>query len=1513
MMKVHTRIAKTGRPVAPPLDKPFGKMSTPLERPAAGTSAEQPVRRRPAATSVSGLVTEEKSGLPLAGVTVKWVLGAPSARRGGQRRIELGSAVTNDQGGFLIETGQDPTALEALCGASATGNSDQRQTYLYLVDLHNKLLGRAVPVTTDAQEIVLHPQGGLKKANKQQWKTLANYMITNRMMLVRDVAQQLARPFADSPVRGWTVPARASALRGMIEATAAEAQKSAEQTDLLYQNQFIETVALGAGNLRRAVNYFKDAENLRRFEPDFHTIFPWVRETDRSLYRDYLRGVWVAAAQKMYEDIEHVAKPSIAILERQIDERFQQDFRTSNDSAKPAARLLIPLLVAILTRDAKRGGFGVKPAGIPAQAQPDDEYLQILVGMSKVSAQELRNRFRVSFDRNPGETTSPLQLNVEALLGLLSDTYQSPEEPFNAMPAVLENGRPLIFGPFIGRAPFFLEYEEWLERQRAFFPENIYDIRKNLAVFDPDYRTSIQTQKGFTGPALYPGEGYFDDYNGERAKSGAWIERMFPVTDKIREALGKMDAQLYSDAKAKLKEASDELWNMAHDYDFKWMKDKFWWLWSWNAWNNTPAPDKVYSDVWVSLTDRAKIRVTSPDDLTGFEKFFDRPYYSVWTGIPDNDSEQREKAVAKARSLYIYNVFYLYHVLIPYLQSQMDFAVGNFSQAIHALALLTGYRVGIAETTSVPGYDTKSQTLGSSTPVLYKETTLPYTTLVGFEDNASYTDLPSIFYEGNMGMSGSFNRLALAPFELRFFKLAQADVMLAWADQLYRNDDPSSIRRARELYKGVMFLHGEDPEIAPHFPQRGPHDLAPFPFHPIFWKYNENPAKVSQVTRARLALFQIYQGLNVYGYRDDMVPVLRYKPLKQAADLFATSAKSVQTDFLNYMTRYEQALIELWQTQSLLRKANASSGIAAEHVAIAQVGVDKAKEQVAGVQAQIASKQKEIADKNSLFNQFSDYLSGAKDALQGMVPLAGKVMAEEGGGAAAAGGDSVTGEQMLNIFSKGASGGSSGASDAAAAALGSGAAFMVGYGAFVYASYTSLESMASADAKRAGELKSLGTTALDAANAQVRLKQRDVAIAQFESQIAAADLEFANTLFRFQQDRFLNADFWNKLTLFANRLMRRYVELGARTAWFAERALAFEQNRAVSVIKLNYLPVALRGVTGADRLLADLAELEANRIQGVRLTTPVKHTISLAREFPLAFGQLKKTGRCRFHTRETDLRAAYPGTFAYRIRAITVAVQDTDGAAPRGVLRNGGVSVVSGDDLSDKVLVRYPDALALSEFRLHDDLFVYGLPGETLLQFEGSGFETDWELEFPVDANLRGFRSVADVLITFDSNAYYSNAVAAKQAAQAPADAARSIVMAASVLDPKGLDSLKAAAGPARITIDPTKLALSAQEIKRRVSNVAVICVGKTTKTYNATLTAGKSAKTAAFTFTDGLALSNAGPLLGSAAALPLNDLVGLNLDQPFILEINRTGVADELSRLFDVVLYLEYQAVLGV
>jgi hypothetical protein len=636
-----------------------------------------------------------------------------------------------------------------------------------------------------------------------------------------------------------------------------------------------------------------------------------------------------------------------------------------------------------------------------------------------------------------------------------------------------------------------------------------------------------------------------------------------------------------------------------------------------------------------------------------------------------------------------------------------------------------------------------------------------------------------------------------------------------------------------------------------------------------------------------------------------MVPVLRYKPLKQAADLFAASAKSAQNDFLQYMTRYEQAQIDLWQARDLVARSQAMVGIAAEQIAIAQAGVDKAQQQVKAVQDQIAAKQKEIADEDSFFSEASDFFGGIKDSLTSLVPLAQRVAADDSAASAASGSD------LIGILEKSSSGGGAAAKDAAVETLGSGAAFAVGFAAFAYTGYSSMQSMADTYAKRADDLKSLETVALPAAQAQVRLKQRDVAIAQYGQQIAQADLDYANQLWRFQQDRFLNAEFWNRLSKFANQLMRGYIEIGARAGWQAERALAYEQNRDIRIIKMNYFPNALRGVTGPDQLQADLAALEATRLQGIRLTTPVKHTISLARDFPTAFAALKRTGTCRFRGDEGALRTAYPGTYGYRIRAVTVAAHDPSGPPPRGILLNQGVSLVAADDGGTvRTLVRFPDALALSEFRLHDDLFVYGLPGETLLQFEGSGFTTEWELDFLPRANPRGLRSLADVLLTLDMNAFYSESLARATIAKPPAPANRAVAFSASVWDPKGLRSLRGPGAGAEMTFDPARLTLPADEKARTTTNLVVICVGSTTHKYTARLKASKSGKQASFTIEDGVALSNAGPLRGSAAAMPLNALVGLSLDQPFVLTIQKgAAAANELSKLFDVVLYLEYTA----
>ena len=69
--------------------------------------------------------------------------------------------------------------------------------------------------------------------------------------------------------------------------------------------------------------------------------------------------------------------------------------------------------------------------------------------------------------------------------------------------------------------------------------------------------------------------------------------------------------------------------------------------------------------------------------------------------------------------------------------------------------------------------------------------------------------------------------------------------------------------------------------------------------------------------------------------------------------------------------------------------------------------------------------------------------------------------------------------------------------------------------------------------------------------------------------------------------------------------------------------------------------------------------------------------------------------------------------------------------------------------------VRFPDAKPLSEFSLRKDMAVFGMPDESLMTFEGSGFESFWGLQFPATANPFGLDSLLDVQMTFDLTAFY--------------------------------------------------------------------------------------------------------------------------------------------------------------
>ena len=94
--------------------------------------------------------------------------------------------------------------------------------------------------------------------------------------------------------------------------------------------------------------------------------------------------------------------------------------------------------------------------------------------------------------------------------------------------------------------------------------------------------------------------------------------------------------------------------------------------------------------------------------------------------------------------------------------------------------------------------------------------------------------------------------------------------------------------------------------------------------------------------------------------------------------------------------------------------------------------------------------------------------------------------------------------------------------------------------------------------------------ALPAAHAAVRVQERNVTIANLQGEIAATDLAYARDLVIYQNERFLNRDFWDALAGVARRSLHRYLDLAGQAGWFAERALAYRLATPIRVIRIGY-------------------------------------------------------------------------------------------------------------------------------------------------------------------------------------------------------------------------------------------------------------------------------------------------------------------------------------------------------
>jgi len=213
---------------------------------------------------------------------------------------------------------------------------------------------------------------------------------------------------------------------------------------------------------------------------------------------------------------------------------------------------------------------------------------------------------------------------------------------------------------------------------------------------------------------------------------------------------------------------------------------------------------------------------------------------------------------------------------------------------------------------------------------------------------------------------------------------------------------------------------------------------------------------------------------------------------------------------------------------------------------------------------------------------------------------------------------------------------------------------------------------------------------------------------------------------------------------------------------------------------------------------------------------------------------------------------------------------------------------------------------------MRQDMWVFDLPDETLLPFEGCGIETMWELALSKIGNANGFDTMSDLLITFDIRASYSAFLREEHIAALPASANRSLLVSGNASNPGALAKFRAHGGKVTLAFDLAKAARNTNESVRKTLNFVLIAVGADDAAFGSKFSSSIPASTSTITFEKGIALSNAGVLAdgNGGVPLPLNAFTGLNTDQIFKLEIDTaTAPGINFKKLREVMLLVEYEA----
>lgn len=269
----------------------------------------------------------------------------------------------------------------------------------------------------------------------------------------------------------------------------------------------------------------------------------------------------------------------------------------------------------------------------------------------------------------------------------------------------------------------------------------------------------------------------------------------------------------------------------------------------------------------------------------------------------------------------------------------------------------------------------------------------------------------------------------------------------------------------------------------------------------------------------------------------------------------------------------------------------------------------------------------------------------------------------------------------------------------------------------------------------------------DAAKARAESNRLSWEAAKQRSQMTDAALKAFD-------DEFFTPDTWGKMAEIMRDISRSYLERGIRIAKLMERSYNFENDSQLKVIRQEYgynVAAATPGrntvLLGGDGLLHDIESFTFYAITTkTRKSSRIKDIIALAADFPAQFEEFRRTGLLSFETDLYEFDRLHPGYWGQRIETVELEIV---GVLPdtglNGTLSAGGVTSFRKKDDTAGTRTHGVDTMALSDFVLRGDGFLYQVDTGVRGLFQGIGLGSTWQLHLPKRSNDFDFRRIFDV------------------------------------------------------------------------------------------------------------------------------------------------------------------------